>query len=230
MTLMELLSLQLRDVEITFEKCLAEDGRLNKKIKRQEKEETAKGKVTLGMADSREVQQLKQERPLIWQPCQQKNNNLGQFLLRLNAFTQVECDTELIDQLVISVPAVMLRALLDWYFHECCCEVERLEKWWGKFKTAMQNENLWEELEKTEGIFVRGVDKAFSSVKLQRHEYIKLASFGGMAVVSARGFSPKEMDVANMLPKVAKVKITTIVLLFHSVYRTVGSAANVNVV
>ena len=62
-TPMDLLTLQLLECEGSLKASLKADAMLEKRVKRQEREEAAKGRVSMTIADSREVQQMTGARP-----------------------------------------------------------------------------------------------------------------------------------------------------------------------
>ncbi|CAD7929573.1 unnamed protein product [Amoebophrya sp. A25] len=133
-TTMELLYIQLAHVEEVFRQCRVAETKLQKRIQRQEKEERNTGKVTLGLADSGAVQRLKAERVGIWQPCVEEGKRLHQFVTRLRAFQeQVAKNADFQEQRVTAVPAVVARAVCDFYYFECSCELEKLHLWWSRF-------------------------------------------------------------------------------------------------
>ena len=129
-------------MDSVFEECRIAEVKLQKRIQRQEKEERATGKVSLGMADSGPVQRLKAERAGIWEPCLNEAKLLHQYVTRLRAFQeQVAKDKDFTEQRIAAVPAVIARAVCDYYYYECNAELQKLHQWWKRFQMFLDKNN-----------------------------------------------------------------------------------------
>lgn len=165
------------------------DIQLTKKIKKTEKEERAKGIVTLGMQDTRRVAALKRERPQIWESSKVALEVFAAPLKHLKAFLLDELTPEMVAGKTGAVPVVASRAICDWHFQRCLLEYETLQEWWRTTKaTLQQRERLWKSLMEKEGILIRRIECGLDDVATRRHRYSVYATFGG-----------SEMEVMNLL-------------------------------
>ena len=76
------------------------DTKLDRNINRQRAQERKTGKVSLTMAESRDVQRMQQERPAIWQPVETRIGELVNYWHRAKACVEVQIVEELNDQVM----------------------------------------------------------------------------------------------------------------------------------
>ncbi|CAD7941652.1 unnamed protein product [Amoebophrya sp. A120] len=170
-TLLELLALQLRQVDAVYEAAREAEIKLGRRIARQEKEERTQGRVTLTAADSGPVQRLKAERPQIWAACVTEANTLHQYLQRLRAFQeQMLRESDFARQRAEAVPAVVARAVCDYFFYECQLDLEKIKLWWAAFQQFLQeNKAILKSLRLDEADLPTGDPAAVETDHAQAH-------------------------------------------------------------
>mmetsp|Transcript_12228 Transcript_12228/g.21721 ORF Transcript_12228/g.21721 Transcript_12228/m.21721 type:complete len:703 (-) Transcript_12228:53-2161(-) len=167
-------------VKVTYEEAQKEDDKLMKKVRKTEKDERAAGVVALGMGDTKKVGALKRQRPAIWENASKELDRFSPALKQLTAFSVEELKEGPMGRLVGAVPAVVVRAVCDWYFTKSVADFDQLEKWWGETKEMLQSkEHMWQALVDKEGLLLRRIEKGLEEVVAKRRRYGVYANFGG---------------------------------------------------
>mmetsp|Transcript_48026 Transcript_48026/g.112170 ORF Transcript_48026/g.112170 Transcript_48026/m.112170 type:complete len:635 (+) Transcript_48026:87-1991(+) len=181
--LQELLDFWHQRLKPVIDEAKSEDDKLSKKIRKTEKEERAQGIVALGMGDTKKVSALKRSRPAIWEPCKEAVEKFSIYARKLASFLEDELTSDMPGRLASAVPAVVSRAVCDWFFQRSLLDHDRLEKWWLATKEGLRLKGaLWQALEEQEGLLLRRIEKGLDEIRLRRSRYSIYANFGGSEV------------------------------------------------
>eukprot|EP00928_Gymnodinium_smaydae_P020623 TRINITY_DN17975_c0_g1_i1.p1 TRINITY_DN17975_c0_g1~~TRINITY_DN17975_c0_g1_i1.p1 ORF type:complete len:703 (+),score=200.95 TRINITY_DN17975_c0_g1_i1:63-2171(+) len=177
------LSLYLdRQIRPIFNSAKKEDEALAKKIRKTERDERNQGVMALS-GDTRKVAALKRQRPQIWEASVQILDFAGPLATKTTAFFEDNVSSEMVEQLVGSVPAVVSRALCDYHFERCVVELEQLEQWWDNVsQTLRAQESVWEALNESEGYLLRRIEQGLDDLRTRRQRYAMYATFGGSEI------------------------------------------------
>eukprot|EP00746_Dinoflagellata_sp_MGD_P068251 gnl/MRDRNA2_/MRDRNA2_28124_c0_seq2.p1 gnl/MRDRNA2_/MRDRNA2_28124_c0~~gnl/MRDRNA2_/MRDRNA2_28124_c0_seq2.p1 ORF type:complete len:764 (+),score=179.78 gnl/MRDRNA2_/MRDRNA2_28124_c0_seq2:124-2415(+) len=173
----------------------AEDHKLDKKIKKTEKEEKSKGIMGLGMQDSKKVAALKRQRPEIWEKAKAALDDFTATIKRLGAFVEAEMTDDAMNFMLSQAPAVICRSLSDWFFDKYSAEMTQLQKWWDTTSNSLRaNQELWDGLQNKEGLFIRRIEKGLEEIRIRHHRYGSYANFGNNEVKYVKGLAAPERD------------------------------------
>jgi hypothetical protein len=178
-TLIMNLIAQSDGVHAAIEAASEANKKLDGKIRRTEREEKAKGIMSLGMQDTKQVAALKRDRPAIWEVPWCALDSLSRQVDVVNAFAQVELAPEKLARRLAAAPAIIARAVSDWLFEKCVAEAVQLEKWWNTTKSSLSKDvDLWAGLQESDGLFIRRIDRGLEEVNAKRSRYSAYATFG----------------------------------------------------
>jgi hypothetical protein len=162
-----------------YKEAKAEDDKLQKKIRKTEKDEKAQGVMAL-TGDTKKVAALKRQRPAIWETAQAVLDKFAAPVKRLQAFFAEELGSDTTARLIAAVPAIVSRAVCDWYYQRCQVDLDQLATWWKGTKQILQrNDKIWARLQEEEPRLLSNVESGLEDVDGQKHRYSMYATFGG---------------------------------------------------
>lgn len=187
----------------------SEDEKLCKKIRKTEKDETKAGVIALN-GDTKKVAALKRQRPAIWEAAQSVLEKLATPIKRLSSFFSDEVSEESVARMIVSVPAIVSRAICDYYFQRCALDLDQLEIWWKNTKATLQQKALiWQKLKEQEPRLLRNVEKGLEDLSSGRHRYNRYATFGGNEIEVLRELNSQKLEesvtlLANVVSEMHK--------------------------
>lgn len=194
------------------------DEKLAKKIRKTEKDETKAGVVAL-TGDTKKVSALKRQRPVIWEEAQKVLEKFGAPMGKVRAFFSDEMSQEMHARMVNSVPAIVSRAICDWYFQRCQLDLDQLEKWWKNTKaTLQQKDKIWDRLKEQEARLLRNVEAGLEDLCNRRHRYSMYATFGGSEIEVLRELTSQKLEESVTL-------LATVVSEMHKRLRMIRDGA-----
>merc|ERR1719247_2275036 len=125
-------------------------------------------------------------------------------------FFSDEMSQESAARLLISVPAIVSRAICDYYFQRCTIDLDQLEHWWKNTKQALQQKaSIWEKLKEQEPRLLRNVEAGLEDLCNRRHRYNMYATFGGSEIEVLREVSNQKLEesvtlLANVVSEMHK--------------------------
>lgn len=165
-----------------FQEAKSEDEKLQKKIRKTEKDEKAQGIMALN-GDTKKVAALKRQRPPIWEAAQVALERFATPVKRLATFFVDELGLDMTSRLIGAVPAIVSRAICDWYYQRCQVDLEQLSNWWkGTKETLQRNDKIWARLQDEEPRLLQNVETGLDDLSGQRHRYSMYATFGGSEI------------------------------------------------
>lgn len=192
--LLQLLFAHSDSILAVISEAAAEDHKLDKKIKKTEKEEKAKGIMALN-GDSKKVAALKRTRPEIWEKAKNALDDFTAAVKRLGAFTDVEMTDDAMSYMMSQTPAILCRSISDWHFERYSAEVANLQKWWDTTSSSLKaNPELWDDLQSKEGLFIRRIENGLEEIRIRHHRYGSYANFGSLEVKYVKGLVTPERD------------------------------------
>jgi hypothetical protein len=121
--------------------------------------------------------------------------------------------------MITAVPAIVSRAICDYYYSRCTIDLEQLENWWKNTKhTLQQRANIWERLKEQEPRLLRNVEGGLEDVNDRRHRYNMYATFGGSEIEVLRELSSQKLEESVTL-------LATVVSEMHQRLRMIRDSA-----
>jgi len=196
----------------------SEDEKLQKKIRKTEKDESKQGVIALN-GDTKKVSALKRQRPAIWEATQTVLEKMVTPMKRIATFFSDEVSEECVARMITAVPAIVSRAICDYYYSRCTIDLEQLENWWKNTKhTLQQRANIWERLKEQEPRLLRNVEGGLEDVNDRRHRYNMYATFGGSEIEVLRELSSQKLEESVTL-------LATVVSEMHQRLRMIRDSA-----
>lgn len=172
----------------------AEDEKLQKKIRKTEKDE-AKACIIALNGDTKKVGALKRQRLAIWETSQTVLERLATPMKRVGTFFSDELSQDSAARIVASVPSIVSRAICDYYFQRCTTDLDQIENWWRNTKATLQQKaSIWEKLKEQEARLLRNVEMGLEDLVNRRHRYNMYATFGGNEIEVLRDLSSQKLE------------------------------------
>jgi len=169
-----------QEVRPIMDVAVKKEEELQRKIRKTEKDERAKGIVALGMQDTKKVAALKRQRPEIWEDTQRALEPLQMAAKKVRDFMKDDCSPEKTCSYAAVVPVIVLRAICDFYLKRSLSGYEQIREWWAATKAKLQADGeLWRRLLKQEDVILPRIDSCLDEIGSRRRSYLVYATFGG---------------------------------------------------